>query len=154
MQKKYFNLFLFCLIFTFSPAIPAKAQEAEDVFPPQAILIASYLGDEDLVREILLCKIDKNFRDNFGDTALHVAVFQKNIVVVKLLLDYGFDPNAITTRNGNTPLHNAVAANNIAAARLLIQYGANKNIKAKDGLTPIDKARREEKRELVLLLYR
>jgi len=69
-------------------------------------------------------------------------------------LDYGFDPRARVAKDGFTPLHNAVAANNIGAARLLLQYGANKNIRALNGQTPIDKARREEKQELVMVLYR
>jgi ankyrin repeat protein len=154
MLRKNYLLILLSLILTVLVIEPASPQEDQYHFPPQAILIASYLGDEDLVRDILSTDIDKNVRDNFGDTALHVAIYQKNVSVIKMLLDYGFDPNAVAAGNGNTPLHNAVAANNAAAARLLIQYGANKNIKAKDGFTPIDKARKEDKREMLLLLSR
>ena len=135
-------------------AVSVESEEAEKTFPPQAILVAAYRGDAELVREILATRPDKDVRDGFGDTALHVAIFQKNLLVVKLLLDYGFDPNAKTIRNGYTPLHNAVAANNVEAARLLLQYKADKGIKSLDGLTPFEKARKEEKRALVLLLYR
>ena len=140
--------------FAVSMAIPAEAQEAGDTFPPLAIISASFMGDEETVREILEAGTDKSVRNAFGDTALHVAMYQDNLTIVKLLLDYGFDPDAKATRNGNTPLHNAVAVNNIGAARLLIQYGANKYIKALDGLTPLDRARKEEKNEMVTLLYR
>ena len=151
MTQKHFFVILpvFLLIVSF-----AAAQEAEDKFPPQAILVASYCGDTEAVREILATCPDKDVRDEFGDTALHVAMFQKNILVVKLLLDYGFDVNAKATKNGYTPLHNAVSANNTEFARLLLQYGARKNIRGLDGLTPLDKARKEEKRALVMLLYR
>ena len=147
-------LLFFLLVFSVSLAVPQEEQYTEPVFPPQAIFVASYLGNEELLMDILATNPDKDFRDAFGDTALHVAIFQKNLLVVKLLLDYGLDPNARATKNGYTPLHNAVSANNIDAARLLLQYGANKNIKGLDGLTPLDKARKEEKRELILLLYR
>ena len=148
--------FLFFLVFVIAVpfAIPQEGGEAGQGFPPEAIFVAAYRGDAEILREILATKPDKNVRDAFGDTALHVAIFQKDVSVVKLLLDYGFDPNAKTVRNGYTPLHNAVAANNIEAARLLLRYGANKNIKALDGLTPIDKARKEEKQAFVMLLYR
>ena len=150
MSRKYGFFPLFVFVFAVSFTLSGE----EQTFPPQAIFVASYRGDEEMVRQILATGPDKNVRDDFGDTALHVAMFQKNIAVVKLLLDYGFDPNAKATENGYTPLHNAVAANNVEAARLLLQYGANKNIKGLDGLTPLDKARKEEKRALVLLLYR
>ena len=72
-------------------------------------------------------------------------------MVVKLLLDYGFDPNAVT-KNGYTPLHFAVAANNIDAARLLLQYGADKRIKCLEGFTPLDKARQSDNKPFVTLL--
>lgn len=152
--NKMFKKGVFSLIILLFLIMAAGAQEADYVFPPQAILNASYVGDEGMVREILAEGADKDVRNAFGDTALHIAVYQPNLMIIKLLLDYGFDPNAVATRNGNTPLHNAVAANNVNAARLLLQYGANKNIRANDGQTPLEKARKEEKRELILLLYR
>ena len=148
------GFFFFLLIFVVLLTVPGYTQEAENSVPPLAIFAASYRGDVEMVRYILACGADKNDRDSFGDTALHVAVFQSNSGVVKLLLDYGFDPNAKVIKNGYTPLHNAVSANNVEAARLLLQYGANKNIKGLDGLTPLDKARKEEKQALVRLLYR
>ena len=155
MVKKSQLLLLLGLFISISVTAVSDENLAPPIlYPPYAILNASYMGDEELVRDILASGIDKNLRDNFGDTALHVAIFQKNIMIIKLLLDYGFDPNAIVISNGNTPLHNAVASNNIAAARLLIQYGANKNIRAKNGQTPLEKARKEEKQDMVRLLYR
>ena len=152
MVKK--SVFIFILTLSVFFIFPQEVQNVEMFYPPQAMIVAAYLGDEELLMDILDTKPDKNVRDAFGDTALHVAAFQKNLVVLKLLLDYGLDPNARATKNGYTPLHNAVSANNIDAARLLLQYGANKNIRGLDGLTPLDKARKEEKRELILLLYR
>ena len=154
MKGKNCIFVLYSLVFAVSIAVPAQTQEDYSAFPSQAIINASYRGDEEMVRAILAAGTDKNVRNTFGDTALHVAMFQTNLTVIKLLLDYGFDPNAKITKNGFTPLHNAVAANNLGAARLLLQYGANKNIKALNGQTPIDKARKEEKRDLIMLLYR
>jgi ankyrin repeat protein len=79
-------------------------------------------------------------------------MFQKNIEVVLLLIENGYDINAVGSANGYTPLHDAVMTNNIAAVKLLIRYGANRNIKGKDGLTPLEKAIKENKGELVKLL--
>jgi len=154
MIKKRFLLIPLVFAFAVPFAVPTESEEVEQIFPPQAIILAAYRGDVELVREILTTSPDKDVRNTFGDTALHVAIFQKNLTVVKLLLEYGFDPNAKISRTGYTPLHNAVAADNVDAARLLLQYKADKNIKGLDGLTPLDKARKEGKRALVLLLYR
>ena len=154
MIKRRFFFLPFVFVLAFSIAASAESEEAGKTFPPQAIIVAAYRGDAELVREILATGPDKDVRDAFGDTALHVAIFQNDLSVVKLLLDYGFDPNAKTLRNGYTPLHNAVAAGNVEAARLLLQYKADKRIKSRDGLTPYEKATKEEKRALVLLLYK
>ncbi len=64
-------------------------------------------GHYDLVEKLLkLNDIDKkplnpNLRDNNGCTALHLC---KNVKIMKLLIDYGAEVNAIDL-NGNMPLH-------------------------------------------------
>ena len=155
MLRKYWFFFLFTFFVpVFTAANNAEEDREKKTFPPNAILVASYMGNVDLVAEILAAGVDKNHRSDSGGSALHMAVLQRNINVLKLLLEYGFDPNVKDTKDGYTPLHVAVAANNIEAARLLLQYKADKNIRNLAGQTPLDKARREEKLELVRLLIR
>ena len=151
MSRKFlvFLLPFLCINFSF-----LAADEEESAYPSQAIIIAAYRGDDAMVRELFAAGVDKDVRDALGATALHAAMFQRNLIVVKLLLDNGFDPNARTTKSGNTPLHYAVASNNLGAARLLLQYQANKNIRNLEGLTPLEKARKDEKEDMVKLLYR
>ena len=122
------------------------------VFPPYAIINASYKGDEAMVRAILAAGVDKDVRDALGATALHIAMYQQNLTIVKLLLEYGFDPNVKSTKTGSTPLHYAVATNNLAAARLLLQYGADTSIRNNEGHSPIEKARREGKAAMLKVL--
>jgi len=153
MYSKKLLFAFFVVFFAVSSAVAEEVHELKAVFPPHAIINASYKGDERMVREILAAGVDKNVRDAIGETALHVAMFQPNIAVVKLLLDYGFDPNAVTIRNGYTPLHNAVAANNMAGALLLIQYGASKKIRCLEGYTPLDMAIKRDKGAIVKILY-
>ena len=150
------NLFLLVLALGFSVFFvrPLNAEENTPRFPPQAIIAAAYRGDEHMVREIIAAGTDKDVRDSLGATALHAAVYSKNLMVIKLLLDNGFDPNARDTIHGYTPLHYAVVSNNPDAAWLLVQYRADDTIKCAEGLTPIAKARMEEKRALVNVLSR
>jgi ankyrin repeat protein len=121
-------------------------------YSPTAIHEAAYNGNIDLVREILKTEPDRDARSSFGGTALHDSMFQKNAEIVQLLIDAGYDVNAIGPANGYTPLHDAVWANNPAAAKLLLKHGADQTIKGKDGLTPLDKAKKENKAELVQIL--
>jgi ankyrin repeat protein len=78
-------------------------------------------------------------------------MFQKNMEIVKLLLEHHFDINAVGPQNGYTPLHDAVWANHIEAVILLLDRKAKTNIKGKDGLTPFAKAQKEGKSDIVKL---
>jgi ankyrin repeat protein len=93
-----------------------------------------------------------DIRDSLGSTALHVSTFQQNLAVIRLLLEHGFDPNAKVEKTGNTPLHYAVSTNNLGAARLLMQHGADSYIKNHEGQSPLEKARKEGKAEMVKIL--
>ena len=109
-------------------------------------------GNIETVQKVLATKPEPDARDSFGGTALHAAVLRKNMEIVELLIAYGCDINVQGTSNGYTPLHDAVWANNPEAAKILLRHGANTRIKAKDGLTPLEKAVREGKTELADLL--
>ena len=110
---------------------------------------AAYDGDIKKVRELLQKGVKPEEIDSFGGTALHAAMFQKNMEIVKLLLQNHFDINAQGTQNGYTPLHDAVWANNLDAIKLLLDGGAKTNLKGRDGLTPYGKAKKEGKADIV-----
>lgn len=69
-----------------------------------------------------------------------------------LLLEAGYDVNAVGPRNGYTPLHDAVWANNLPALKILVANGGDITIKGKDGNTPLEKAIAEDKPEIVAYL--
>jgi len=110
---------------------------------------AAYNGDIVKVRELLKKGVNPDERDSFGGTALHAAMFQKNMEIVRLLLENRFDVNAVGPQNGYTPLHDAVWADNLEAVKILLNKGAQTNIKGKDGLTPYGKAKKEGRKEIV-----
>jgi ankyrin repeat protein len=158
-MKKRVRLLLVSVLFSWSfPAVDAQVKEKDtddippEVYPPHAVINAAYKGDVEMVKKILASGPDPDIRDALGGTALHNAMFQDNLEVIKLLLDYGFDINAAAASNGYTPLHYCVWANNIPAMKLLLAYQADRTIKAKNGLTPLDKAIKDGKRECILVL--
>ncbi len=112
---------------------------------------AAYNGDIKKVQELLRKGVNPDERDSYGGTALHAAMFQKNMEIVKLLLEHNFDVNAVGPQNGYTPLHDAVWANNVEAVRLLLDRNSKTDMKGKDGLTPFAKAQKEGKSEIVKL---
>jgi hypothetical protein len=110
---------------------------------------AAYNGDIEIVSKILKNNVDLDERDSSGGTALHAAMFQKNTEIIMLLINRGFDVNAQGLSNGYTPLHDAVWANNLEAVIILLKRGARTDIRAKDDLTPYEKALKENKKEIV-----
>lgn len=81
---------------------------------------------------------------NEGVTPLHKAINTQSYAVSKLLIDKGFDVNAIE-RNGqiggwNTPLHYAAKFNCLSICCLLIDAGAKRNIKNYEEFTPLELA--------------
>ena len=114
-----------------------------------AIHKAAYHGELQKVRDLLQKGANPDARDSFGGTALHAAMFQKNMEVVKVLLEHGCDINAQGTGNGYTPLHDAVWSDNEEAVNLLLDKGAKTNLKGKDGLTPYAKAQKERQNKIL-----
>ncbi|GAM55313.1 hypothetical protein JCM19231_5145 [Vibrio ishigakensis] len=136
-------------IVTLSLLVIASLGLAFKVMSSDELHLAAYNGNQAEVVELLANNPDPDARDSYGGTALHAAMFQKNLEIVKLLIDAGFDVNAVGPRNGYTPLHDAVWADNLPALKLLIENGGDLSIKGLDGNTPLDKARAEGKSDIV-----
>ena len=121
-------------------------------FCSDTIHLAAYHGNEAQVIELLKANPDPDDRDSYGGTALHAAMFQDNTRIVELLIESGFDVNAVGPRNGYTPLHDAVWGNNLPALKILVANGGDISIKGHDGNTPLEKAIAEDKTEIVAYL--
>ena len=67
-----------------------------------------------------------NFKDENGNTPLHIATENNNIKLVLYLLKLQADVN-VQNNNGFTPLHIATNQNNKAIIHLLLNYGAHIN---------------------------
>jgi ankyrin repeat protein len=119
-----------------------------------AIFNAAYMGDAEAVKIILAAGPDPDARDGFGATALHDAIFRANLEVMGLLLEYGFDVNAVVPSLGYTPLHYTVWLNRPEAVPLLLKYNADKEIKNNDGQTPLQMATKQGRREVIIALSR
>lgn len=122
---------------------------------PVDIFEAAAAGDAVRVRELIARdpgSVNAYAEDGFQPLGL--AAFFKRPDVVRVLLDAGADPNAVS-RNAMkvTPLHSAVADDGHGAiARMLLAAGADPNVRQRHGWTPLHGAAQMGDVELLRLL--
>ena len=121
-------------------------------YQPGDLAKAAYSSDLEKVKAYLKIGINVNERDKPGGTALHAAMFQKNMEIITLLLQHKADINIQGLSNHFTPLHDAVWVNNLPAAEILLKAGADRSIKNNKGQTPLEKAKIEGRSEMIQLL--
>ncbi len=92
--------------------------------------------------------INVDARSRNGDTALMVAAFLSDAVVVEALLGHGAEVN----RPGWTPLHYAASAGSILVIRVLLDHDAYIDAESPNKTTPLMMAARAGRREAVQYL--
>jgi ankyrin repeat protein len=115
-----------------------NAFAADGFFP---LGLAAFFGHRAIVEFLLKngAEVNTASRNAQKVTSLHGAVARRDVEIVKTLLKYGADPNAMQER-GFVPLHDAAANGNLALVQLLVKHGARVDVKAEDGKTPGDMA--------------
>ena len=88
-------------------------------------------GDETSLEQLLLCGVFANQCDEHNKTPLQYACESSDFRMVRLLLQYGANPN-ITTQT-TPPLTTAALHGDIAVAKALLKHGASANTTAADG---------------------
>ena len=99
-----------------------------------ALFIASFKGDKETVKQLLIYKADPNLCAKDGTSPLHAA---SNRDITELLLKAGASPNAVGGPDGASALHRACTTGNIDVVQLLLHNNANPNAFNRLGLTPL-----------------
>lgn len=94
--------------------------------------------------------IDVNRINMAGMTALHQAVLDGNLVVMKLLVAHGADINK-PDLDSWTPLHAAAANGLTAVSQFLLTHGADRTALTEEGETPEDLADPDDYQMLAIL---
>lgn len=94
------------------------------------------------VVSLLSKKVDIDAQDKLGKSALHYSAQNYHVEIVSLLLERGAKVD-ISDIHGNTPLSDAVynSQGRGEIIRLLLEHGADRYLKNKYGVSPIDLAK-------------
>ena len=96
--------------------------------------------NENIVKLLLSFGADVNAEDDMRRTALHLAAPFGSIKKIKMLLDAGANPNALT-KYGISPLHGAAGWNKDPEVIVeIIKAGGNVNSGIEFGRTPLHEA--------------
>jgi len=87
-------------------------------------------------------------RDICGMTPLHWAIRNGNLEAVRVLINFGADPNS-KDLDGKTPLHTAAWRNIVGCVNALLETGANANAKNYFGMPPLGRAMQRGACEIV-----
>ena len=109
------------------------------------ILFAIRCGNAKSIEKILEFGVNLNkVKDTIGQSALRIAIERNNLPIVKLLLEYGADPNHID-KLWSSPIHYTVDSEII---KELLKYGAEVDSEDSSGMTPLMRALAGEKFEI------
>lgn len=122
----------------------------KDRFGWTCLHLAAIYGHEDLLTCIIEdCGADINIGDNDSRTPLHLAIENKSLSAIPLLISAGADVNA-KSKDGSTPLH--IAVKQIDTVQLLLRNGADKEATDLEGRTPLYQALADGTMEIATLL--
>ncbi len=121
-----------------------SGDEGNDYHPP--ILVAALKGNLELFEKLLENGADITLQGEYMKANVaHKAAYQGHVEILKLIVKHPqFDEikNVMGPTNGYTPLHDAIWHGHTEAAKVLLDAGVDTTIRAWDGLTPLDLAKK------------
>ena len=102
-----------------------------------ALIVASWAGEINIVKDLLVRGVNVNLRNNDGNNALWFACFKNNLPLMGLLINAGIEIDN-QNDNGVTVLMYAASSGKTEAIKLLLEAGANPNLRNIDGFRAIE----------------
>jgi hypothetical protein len=112
--------------------------------------------DNEVVKKMITSGFDVNTKNRGGLTALHVAVENENLEIIRFLLNRGANVNA-KTKSRRTPImmiEGGDEENALEIFKLLTEKGADVNVLNEDKETPLMVACEDDNLELVKILLK
>ena len=130
--------------------------DLQDETRANALLAVGETGDVEVLREVLRADPDLTRTNRFGGTALIPAADRGHVEMVRALLETEIDVDHVNNL-GWTALLEAVilgdgGPRHQEIVRLLLEAGARRDLADRDGVTPLEHARRSGYTEIEELL--
>lgn len=129
---------------------------AKDEKKDSAFLIASARGQTAVVKATLAAGADLKSTNRYGGTGLIPACHYGHVETVKLLLTTKIDVNHVNNLGWTCLLEIVILGDggprHVEVTRLVLAAGANPNIADRDGVSPLQHARRRSQREVAALI--
>uniref|UniRef100_A0A8C6TK55 Ankyrin repeat domain 29 n=1 Tax=Neogobius melanostomus TaxID=47308 RepID=A0A8C6TK55_9GOBI len=116
--------------------------DCRDTYGTTALMVASYNGHYDCVKELIMQGADINYQRETGSTALFFAAQQGHHDVCKLLFEFGASTDC-QTKDGGTALTVASQYGHSKVVDVLLKNGANVHDQLNDGATSLFLATQE-----------
>ncbi|OEK02925.1 hypothetical protein BFP97_15950 [Roseivirga sp. 4D4] len=118
-----------------------KGNNEEEVVsaPRQTLFEAAFTGKLNLIEQHIKAGTDLNQKDDFGSTALNIAITFGKTEIAKALIEGGADLS-VTTADGSTPLHSAAFFGRTEIVRALLENGVDINTRNSYGSTALESA--------------
>lgn len=115
---------------------------------------ASSIGAYDKVIDLINTGSDINLKDGNGRTPIYLATESRQTSIVKVLLEYGADPNIQAQQPiGWTPLHLAAWEDLSEIAQILVEHGADRLIREPArNMTPLEIAKERRSSKVAYIL--
>lgn len=91
-------------------------------------------------------------KDKNGSTILHIAIENRRYELYDWILKVFPESINMMNNEGMTPLSKASAYGDVETVSYLLQHGADRNIRSKEGLLPLDYASQNKNTEIMQLL--
>ncbi|KAI1713129.1 ankyrin repeats (3 copies) domain-containing protein [Ditylenchus destructor] len=127
---------------------PSRHESKVKFQDSDVFLSACVSGDEEEVEELLEKGANINVATIDGVTALHQAVIDDNLDIVRFLVEHKADINA-QDNEGWTPLHAAVCCGSLPIARYLCEKGADLTLTNSDKELALDLAEDDDLRQFL-----
>jgi len=144
----------------------SEEDEVDDMKDEERILTSIEIDDVETLTGLIEKNVPCNYRNDYGQVALHYAAALDKLDCLQVLLDKATckpdssaeenadkTPVDITTGRGWTPLHYAAHNGNFKAVNMLLKAGADPTVRNDLGQIPLDITRNTNIRSLLWIAY-
>jgi ankyrin repeat protein len=126
--------------------------DKKDANNKTALLVAVEKNNKDMTELLIAHGANVNVQNDDGDTALHLAVDNNYLDLVRLLVNVNGIDFDVRNNDGDIVLHSAVEGDDIVTIELLLTKGANVKVEGKNGNTALHLASAKGKIDVVEVL--